>query len=136
MNDFKELNIREGIVKGLAQDNIKITIQDEGIGIPSDKLEYIFDRFKQVDGSTTRKYGGTGLGLTICKELVSLLNGEINVFSKLDIGSTFEVIIPKNSELAIDLDFQEIQNKNLERTSASFPPWWNPFLRAVLTMST
>lgn len=96
------------------KDNIKITIQDEGIGIPSDKLEYIFDRFKQVDGSTTRKYGGTGLGLTICKELVSLLNGEINVFSKLDIGSTFEVIIPKNSELAIDLDFQEIQNKNLE----------------------
>ena len=98
------------------KDNIKITIQDEGIGIPSDKLEYIFDRFKQVDGSTTRKYGGTGLGLTICKELVSLLNGEINVFSKLDIGSTFEVIIPKNSELAIDLDFQEIQNKNLENS--------------------
>ncbi len=98
------------------KDNIKITIQDEGIGIPSDKLEYIFDRFKQVDGSTTRKYGGTGLGLTICKELVSLLHGEINVFSKLDTGSTFEVIIPKNSELAMDLDFQEIQNKNLENS--------------------
>jgi len=95
------------------KDTIKITIQDEGIGIPSNKLGYIFDRFKQVDGSTTRKYGGTGLGLTICKELVFLLHGEINVFSKLDTGSTFEVIIPKN----INLDIQKFQNKFEEKNN-------------------
>ena len=93
------------------KDNIKVTIQDEGIGIPQDKLEYIFDRFKQLDGSTTRKYGGTGLGLTICKELISLLNGKINVFSELNIGSTFEVIIPKNIHLATNQDIKNSQNE-------------------------
>ncbi|RXJ67658.1 hypothetical protein CRV08_09820 [Halarcobacter ebronensis] len=78
--------------------NIKIVVKDEGIGIASDKLEHIFDRFKQADSSTTRKYGGTGLGLAICKDLLKLLNGEISVKSEVDKGSTFEAIIPKNSE--------------------------------------
>ena len=92
-------------------DNLKIIIQDEGIGIPQDKLEFIFDRFKQLDGSTKRKYGGTGLGLTICKELVSLLNGKISVSSKIDVGSIFEIIIPKNSQLATSLDNEDNQTK-------------------------
>ncbi|QKF81299.1 ATP-binding protein [Halarcobacter ebronensis] len=78
--------------------NIKIVVKDEGIGIASDKLEHIFDRFKQADSSTTRKYGGTGLGLAICKDLIKLLNGEISVKSEVDKGSTFEAVIPKNSE--------------------------------------
>ena len=99
------------------KDNIKVTIQDQGIGIPQDKLEYIFDRFKQLDGSTTRKYGGTGLGLTICKELISLLNGKINVFSELNIGSTFEVIIPKNMDLATNQDIKDSQNENEENSN-------------------
>lgn len=104
----------EGRIEFLIKDNnnsIKIVIKDEGIGIPQDKLEYIFDRFKQLDGSTTRKYGGTGLGLTICKELISLLNGKINVFSELNIGSTFEVIIPKNIHLATNQDIKNSQNE-------------------------
>ncbi|WP_428025386.1 ATP-binding protein, partial [Arcobacter sp.] len=66
--------------------NIRVIVKDEGIGIPEDKLENIFDRFKQVDGSTTRKYGGTGLGLAICKELSYLLKGDISVTSELDKG--------------------------------------------------
>jgi hypothetical protein len=111
-------NLIPGLEKELegknAGDNIKVTIQDQGIGIPQDKLEYIFDRFKQLDGSTTRKYGGTGLGLTICKELISLLNGKINVFSELNVGSTFEVIIPKNIHLATNQDIKDSQNENEE----------------------
>jgi hypothetical protein len=94
-------------------ENIKIIIQDEGIGIPTDKLEYIFDRFKQLDGSTKRKYGGTGLGLTICKELVTLLNGKISVSSKVDFGSTFEVTIPKNNNLVINTDKNSDQEINI-----------------------
>ena len=90
-------------------DNLKIIIQDEGIGIPQDKLEFIFDRFKQLDGSTRRKFGGTGLGLTICKELVTLLNGKIDVSSKIDVGSIFEVTIPKNSQLSASLDKEDNQ---------------------------
>ena len=82
------------------KDNVKIIVKDEGIGIPKDKLEHIFDRFKQVDGSTTRKYGGTGLGLSICKELAILLKGEISVESILDEGSSFILTIPKNKHLS------------------------------------
>ena len=109
----------QGKIEFLIKDdknNIKILIKDEGIGIAQDKLEYIFDRFKQLDGSTTRKYGGTGLGLTICKELITLLNAHIKVTSEENKGSTFEVTIPKNSNLVLDLDSLEIQNENLENS--------------------
>lgn len=75
---------------------LEIVVKDDGIGIPNDKLEYIFDRFKQVDGSTKRKYGGTGLGLAICKELALLLEGSISVKSELDKGSIFTLLIKKN----------------------------------------
>lgn len=108
---------QKGKIHFLIKDNdnfIKIIIQDEGIGIPEDKLEYIFDRFKQLDGSTSRKYGGTGLGLAICKELVILLNGKINVQSKPNIGSTFEVLIPKNRNLPIEQIKENIINNNYE----------------------
>ena len=77
-------------------ENIKIVVEDEGIGISENKLEYIFDRFKQADSSTTRKYGGTGLGLAICKDLVKLLDGNITATSKEGVGSRFEVTISKN----------------------------------------
>lgn len=75
---------------------IEFIIKDQGIGIANDKLEEIFDRFKQVDGSIKRKYGGTGLGLAICKELVNMLDGKISVESKLNEGSSFIVLIRKN----------------------------------------
>jgi signal transduction histidine kinase len=91
------------IVKDEDKD-IKVIVKDEGIGIPEDKLENIFDRFKQVDGSTTRKYGGTGLGLAICKELAHLLKGDITVTSELGKGSTFELIICKNIDLIQGLE--------------------------------
>lgn len=88
----------KGYIKFLLKDeieNLKIVIEDQGIGIANENLDYIFDRFKQVDGSTTRKYGGTGLGLSICKELSILLNIKINVQSVLNKGTSFELIIPK-----------------------------------------
>jgi len=89
-----------GIIKLLVennQENIKVIVEDNGIGIPANKLVNIFDRFKQVDESTTRNYGGTGLGLTICKELTHLLGGEIIVKSKENEGTSFSVTIARNS---------------------------------------
>lgn len=65
------------------------SIRDTGIGIPDDKLEAIFEPFKQADGSTTRKYGGTGLGLSICRKIANLMNGEVWAESVIGEGTVF-----------------------------------------------
>ncbi len=71
-----------------------IVVQDTGIGIPSHALEYIFDEFRQVDGTWKREQGGTGLGLSIVRKLVVVMGGTIHVKSKINEGSTFTVILP------------------------------------------
>jgi signal transduction histidine kinase/CheY-like chemotaxis protein/HPt (histidine-containing phosphotransfer) domain-containing protein len=71
-----------------------IEVSDTGIGIAKDKLERIFDKFMQADNSITRKYGGSGLGLTITRQLIQLMGGEIWVESALGLGSRFTVSIP------------------------------------------
>ncbi|TGK50161.1 response regulator [Leptospira kanakyensis] len=74
--------------------NLKISVKDTGIGIPKEKLTSIFESFTQVDSSTTRKYGGTGLGLTITKKLIQLMGGDISVVSEVGAGSNFIFEIP------------------------------------------
>ncbi|MDW7690511.1 PAS domain S-box protein [Flammeovirgaceae bacterium SG7u.111] len=69
-------------------------VEDTGEGIPEEKLEYIFDSFEQADVSISRKYGGTGLGLTISKQLIELMGGEINVKTSLKKGTIFSFVIP------------------------------------------
>ncbi|MDZ8189631.1 MAG: ATP-binding protein [Nostoc sp. ChiSLP02] len=76
---------------------VLITIQDEGRGIPEDKLQIIFERFQQVDASDSRNKGGTGLGLAICRNIVQQHNGKIWVQSNLGEGSTFYVLLPLTS---------------------------------------
>jgi signal transduction histidine kinase len=73
---------------------VSIAVADTGVGIPSDKLDRIFDSFYQVDGSSTREYGGTGLGLAITRNLVEVHGGIIEVESKPEKGSTFTVLLP------------------------------------------
>lgn len=74
--------------------SVKIEVSDKGIGIPSDSIGKIFDRFYRVDKSRTRSTGGSGLGLSIVKALVEGLGGEITVRSQLGLGSTFTISLP------------------------------------------
>ncbi|MCF8222910.1 MAG: response regulator [Bacteroidales bacterium] len=77
-------------------EQIIIRVEDTGIGIPEESLKYIFDEFRQLDGSTARKFGGTGLGLAIVKKLVDMLGGKISVQSKPGEGTVFTLIFPLN----------------------------------------
>ncbi len=70
------------------------SVSDTGIGIPEDRLQIIFDPFRQADAATSRKFGGTGLGTAICKQLVELMGGSIAVSSEVGVGSTFTFRLP------------------------------------------
>lgn len=91
----------------------KLSVKDSGIGIKKEQIEKIFEPFKQADNTITRKYGGTGLGLGICKTLVETMGGRIAVDSTPNKGSTFSCILPikKNFEVANTIT----NNYNYER---------------------
>jgi two-component system sensor histidine kinase/response regulator len=79
----------EAAVRPEGRCHLRVSVTDTGIGLDPEKMPEIFDKFTQADTSTTRQYGGTGLGLTICKLLLELMGGQINVDSQLGRGSTF-----------------------------------------------
>jgi signal transduction histidine kinase/CheY-like chemotaxis protein len=79
---------------------VAIRVTDTGIGIPEEKLEKIFEEFTQVDGSTTRSVGGTGLGLPISRHFIEMHGGKISVESQVGVGSTFTVTLPIHAQTA------------------------------------
>ena len=95
---------------------VQFSVRDTGIGIPSGKLEVIFNEFTQADASTTRKHGGTGLGLALSKRLVELMGGSIKVESKVDAGSVFSFAIPFKIDQSTDAGVQTQTESDASQT--------------------
>lgn len=91
----------------------KFEVQDTGIGIPKEKIDFVFESFTQASNDTTRKYGGSGLGLTISKKLVELQNGTIDVATEPGIGSVFTVEIPFKTSQNLKIVNQKEPEYNL-----------------------
>src|SRR5215467_3530759 len=96
------------------EQSIELEVKDNGIGIPRDQLERIFDRFTQVEGSVTRRYEGSGIGLALVKEIVTLHGGTIEVESDLGRGSTFTITLPRES-VSVD-HMVAVQDEDDDRT--------------------
>ena len=93
---------------------LRFTISDTGIGIPSEKLGRVFERFTQADSSTTRRFGGSGLGLTISKRLVELMEGRVWAESTVDKGSVFSLVVPFESWVGPALQAKEPVDTQLD----------------------
>jgi CheY-like chemotaxis protein/nitrogen-specific signal transduction histidine kinase/HPt (histidine-containing phosphotransfer) domain-containing protein len=94
---------------------LHFSVRDSGIGIAKEKFQAIFDSFSQADTSTTRKYGGSGLGLTISSHLIALMGGKIELDSEIDIGSTFSFCLT----LEVEQEIQDSISPDLSRFETS-----------------
>jgi len=106
-----EIYIKGEMLEDLGDEiKIRVLVKDTGIGIPKDQQSRIFESFTQGDGSTTRKYGGTGLGTSICKQLIEMMRGEIGLASEEGKGSTFwfTAVLAKQTGKTIILAKKEV----------------------------
>ncbi|NVM20342.1 MAG: response regulator [Desulfobacterales bacterium] len=106
-----EILISANLEKGKDYDTVSISVSDTGIGIHKKDLPHLYEPFRQVDGSITRKYQGTGLGLNICKKLVKMLGGEIDVASEPAKGSTFTVTLPRDRRVKLKIEEEDWQQR-------------------------
>jgi len=129
-----EITLEVKCQKGVLSDWIEFSVSDTGIGMTATQLDKLFEKFTQADSSTTRQYGGTGLGLALCWEFSHMMSGEVTVESVSDVGTTFTVRLPRkiaskrseivdgnqvSSDLVLVIDddkvVHELLHRNLQR---------------------
>ncbi|MBK8097344.1 MAG: response regulator [Planctomycetes bacterium] len=113
------------------EDRIEISVQDTGVGIQQDRLQSVFSPFTQADNTITRRFSGTGLGLTICHRLARLMGGGIEVDSELGVGSTFRVELPMRRIDATDTSAEWATIAGCRITALTRSPQQQEALRAV-----
>ena len=111
---------RESLIN--SKNNIEFSVIDTGVGIPLEKQKHIWEAFQQADGSTSREYGGTGLGLTISRELAKLLGGEIHLHSEPGAGATFTLYLPLAERVEAEGDENKVEKKEARATVVSVAP--------------
>jgi PAS domain S-box-containing protein len=117
-----EIQLSAQLERGEHKSWLNLAVSDSGIGIPEDKLERVFEEFGQADESTTRNFGGTGLGLTISRRFCQLLGGDLTATSEPGVGSTFTIRIPTHYQSAmapeIDSVDEQVDESALDRAEA------------------
>ena len=121
------------VLVGITGDRAWVSVQDSGIGIPPEELDRIFDRFRQVDASTTRRHGGTGIGLSLVKELVEQHGGKITVSSQPGKGSTFTANFKRlpDNEAEEVVGLASVDSNEVFSTSTTKPENGDPFSRLL-----
>ncbi|MCB0832517.1 MAG: response regulator [Bacteroidetes bacterium] len=114
-------HVKLGIYRTKFADVLEFIVSDTGIGIDPVNFETIFDPFRQIDGSATRKFGGTGLGLAVTKKMVELLGGKIWVESELGKGSTFKFILPAGKRTAGQKVMTEVEIQSMIESEKGTP---------------
>lgn len=102
--------------------SVRLSVEDTGVGIPKDKQKLIFEAFNQADGSTSRKFGGTGLGLTISRNLADALQGEIRLRSDVGKGSCFSLLLPETLKEDADIEIKPVSIEGDQKTAAQTEP--------------
>lgn len=129
------ISVQVNAVNTNGSDWIDFQIKDTGIGMMPEQLKKIFNAFSQADSSTTRQYGGTGLGLTITKQFIQMMGGTVNVESEVGKGTTFTIRIPKTVQKPLTV-VEHPEVSILETSISNLPPVDDHSPNAIVDQST